>query len=166
MAKGTVNKVILVGRLGADPEVRQMPSGSAVTNISVATNDGYKDKQTGQFVDATEWHRVVLFNRLAEVAGQYLKKGRPVYIEGRIRTNKWQDQQGQDRYATEIIANEIQLLSDGEVGSAQPMRAPFETQHPSQLLQNKLNTGSTITPANLPSVQSFEEKFEDDEIPF
>jgi single-strand DNA-binding protein len=176
MAKGTVNKVILVGRLGADPEMRNTASGSAVTNLSVATNDGYKDKQTGQFVDATEWHRVVLFNRLAEVAAQYLKKGRPVYIEGRIRTNKWQDQQGQDRYTTEIVANEMQLLSDGDAGNSQPMRAPFEAQQTPQAQQqtqpeNKLNVESTVpAPASvektMPPVSSIEVPFEEDEIPF
>jgi single-strand DNA-binding protein len=175
MAKGTVNKVILVGRLGTDPEMRNTASGSVVTNLSVATNDGYKDKQTGQFVDATEWHRVVLFNRLAEVAAQYLKKGKPVYIEGRIRTNKWQDQQGQDRYTTEIVANEMQLLSDGDAGNSQPMRAPFETQQASKTQQaqpeNKLNAGSVVpAPASvektIPPVSSIEVPFEEDEIPF
>ena len=176
MAKGTVNKVILVGRLGADPEMRNTGSGSAVTNLSVATNDGYKDKQTGQFVDDTEWHRVVLFNRLAEVAAQYLKKGRPVYIEGRIRTNKWQDQQGQDRYTTEIVANEMQLLSDGDAGNSQPIRTPFEAQKIPQAQQqtqpeNKLNAGSTVPAAAsvekpMPPVSSIEVPFEEDEIPF
>jgi len=174
MAKGTVNKVILIGRLGADPQMRQTPSGSAVTNLRLATNDGYKDKQTGQFVDTTEWHRVVLFNKLAEIAGQYLKKGRPVYIEGRIRTTKWQDQQGQDRYTTEIVANEMQLLSDTNMGNPQPMRAPFEAQQTAQTppqTENKLNTGSTVpAPAPveqaMPPISSIEVPFEEDEIPF
>lgn len=110
MSKGTVNKVTLLGRLGADPEVRFMPSGSAVANIRLATNDGYKDKNTGEFVESTEWHRVVLFGKLGEIAGQYLKKGSLAYFEGRIRTNKWQDQSGNDRYTTEIVANEMQMI--------------------------------------------------------
>ena len=110
MARG-VNKVILVGNLGADPETRYMPSGSAVTNLSVATSESWKDKQTGQPQERTEWHRVVFFNRLAEIAGEYLRKGSKVYVEGSLRTRKWQDQSGQDRYTTEIVANEMQMLS-------------------------------------------------------
>lgn len=109
MAKG-INKVILVGHLGQNPEVKYMPSGGAVTNISVATSDQWKDKQTGEMKDRTEWHRVVFFNRLAEIAGEYLKKGSQVYIEGRLQTRKWQDQSGVDRYTTEIVANEMQML--------------------------------------------------------
>lgn len=109
MAKG-INKVILVGNLGNDPEVKCMPSGGAVTNISVATADSWKDKTSGERVDRTEWHRVVFFNRLAEIAGEYLAKGSQVYIEGSLRTRKWQDQSGQDRYTTEIVASEMQML--------------------------------------------------------
>jgi single-strand DNA-binding protein len=116
MAKG-VNKVIIVGNLGNDPEVKHMPSGGAVTNISVATSEAWKDKSTGQPQERTEWHRIVFFNRLAEIAGEYLRKGSKVYIEGSLRTRKWQDQSGQDRYTTEIIANEMQMLdSRGEGG--------------------------------------------------
>mgnify|MGYP000184421204 CR=1 FL=1 len=119
MSKGTVNKVIVLGRLGADPEIRYMPSGSAIGNLRLATNDGYKDKQTGEFVESTEWHRVVVFGRLAEIAGEYLKKGRMVYVEGRLRTNKWTDQAGQERYTTEIVASEMQLIGgQGEIGRA------------------------------------------------
>lgn len=110
MASRGVNKVILVGNLGQDPETRYMPSGGAVTNISVATSETWKDKQTGEPQERTEWHRVAFFNRLAEIAGEYLKKGSKVYIEGSLRTRKWQDQNGQDRYTTEIIANEMQML--------------------------------------------------------
>ncbi|NYH97796.1 single-stranded DNA-binding protein [Cupriavidus plantarum] len=106
----SVNKVILVGNLGADPETRYMPSGDAVTNIRLATTDRYKDKQSGEFKEATEWHRIAFFGKLAEIAGQYLKKGSPVYIEGRIRTRKWQDQSGQDKYSTEIVADQMQML--------------------------------------------------------
>ena len=109
MARG-VNKVILIGNLGADPEVRYMTSGQAVANLSIATSESWRDKQTNELQERTEWHRVVLFRRLAEIAGEYLKKGSKVYIEGRIRTRKWQDQNGQDRYTTEINADELQML--------------------------------------------------------
>lgn len=109
MARG-VNKVIIIGNLGADPEVRYMPSGSAVTNIRVATSEGWKDKQSGETQERTEWHRIVFFNRLAEIASEYLRKGSKVYIEGSLRTNKWQDQSGAERYTTEIIANSMQML--------------------------------------------------------
>ena len=121
MARG-INKVILVGNLGADPETRYMPSGSAVTNLRLATNERRKDKQTGEFTDITEWHRVVLFDKLAEVAAEYLRKGSQVYIEGKIRTNKWQDRDGNDRWTTEIIANEMQMLGGrGGGGGSMPM---------------------------------------------
>ncbi|MGB5489800.1 MAG: single-stranded DNA-binding protein [Woeseiaceae bacterium] len=109
MARG-INKVIIVGNLGQDPETRYMPSGSAVTNFTVATNESWKDKQTGEQKDRTEWHRVAMFNRLAEVAAEYLRKGSQVYIEGKLRTRKWQGQDGNDRYTTEIIADEMQML--------------------------------------------------------
>jgi single-strand DNA-binding protein len=109
VARG-VNKVIIIGNLGADPEVRYMPSGSAVTNIRVATSEGWKDKQSGETQERTEWHRIVFFNRLAEIASEYLRKGSKVYIEGSLRTNKWQDQSGNERYTTEIIANSMQML--------------------------------------------------------
>lgn len=115
MARG-INKVILVGNLGQEPDTRYMPSGSAVTNISVATNESWKDKATGEQVDRTEWHRVAFFNRLAEIAGEYLHKGSQVYIEGRLRTRKWQDKDGNDRYTTEIIADQMQMLG-GRGGS-------------------------------------------------
>jgi len=106
----SINKVILVGNLGADPETRYMPSGDAVTNIRIATSDRYKDKQSGEIKEATEWHRVAFFGKLAEIAGQYLKKGSSVYIEGRIRTRKWTDQSGAEKYSTEIIADQMQML--------------------------------------------------------
>ena len=110
MARG-INKVILIGNLGQDPETRYMPSGGAVTNLTIATSETWKDKQTGQPQERTEWHRVVFFNRLAEIAGEYLKKGSKVYIEGALRTRKWQDKStGADRYTTEIVANEMQML--------------------------------------------------------
>ncbi|HUO81692.1 MAG TPA: single-stranded DNA-binding protein [Gammaproteobacteria bacterium] len=109
MARG-INKVILVGNLGADPETRYMPSGGAVTNIRVATSESWKDKQTGDQQERTEWHNVAFFGKLAEIAGEYLRKGSQVYVEGRLRTRKWQDKQGNDRWTTEIVANEMQML--------------------------------------------------------
>ncbi|MDH5190163.1 MAG: single-stranded DNA-binding protein [Gammaproteobacteria bacterium] len=109
MARG-VNKVILVGNLGKDPEVRYMPSGGAVTNVTLATSEQWKDKQSGEKRENTEWHRIVFFGRLAEIAGEYLKKGSQIYVEGRLQTRKWQGQDGQDRYTTEIVANEMQML--------------------------------------------------------
>jgi single-strand DNA-binding protein len=109
MARG-VNKAIIMGTLGRDPEVKYTAGGSAVVNLSVATNESWKDKSTGENVEKTEWHRIVIFGKLAEVAAQYLKKGSQVYFEGKIQTRKWQDQSGQDRYTTEIVANEMQML--------------------------------------------------------
>ncbi|MDH4125550.1 MAG: single-stranded DNA-binding protein [Gammaproteobacteria bacterium] len=116
MARG-INKVIIVGNLGADPETRYMPSGSAVTNLTVATNESWKDKATGETKDRTEWHKVAMFNRLAEIAAEYLRKGSQVYIEGKLRTRKWQDKNGQDRWTTEIVADEMQMLGGGRGGS-------------------------------------------------
>ena len=129
----SVNKVILVGNLGADPETRYLPSGDPVTNLRLATTDSWKDKASGEKKEATEWHRVVLFRRLAEVAGQYLKKGSQVYIEGRIRTRKWQDKDGQERYTTEIEAEEMKML-----GSKRDAGEPSEhaNQQPKQKSSN------------------------------
>ena len=148
MARG-INKVILVGNLGREPDTRYMPSGAAVTNISVATSESWKDRESGEQVDRTEWHRVAFFNRLAEIAAEYLHKGSQVYIEGRIRTRKWQDKEGHDRYTTEIIADEMQMLgsrgSDASQGAFQK------------------NTGAAAAPpAGSPQP---EPEFEDD-IPF
>ena len=114
----SVNKVILVGNLGKDPETRYATSGAAICNITVATSRQWKDKASGEKREETEWHRVVFYDRLAEIAGEYLKKGRPVYVEGRLKTRKWQDKEGQDRYTTEIIAEEMQLLGSRESGSS------------------------------------------------
>ncbi|MBB2984291.1 single-stranded DNA-binding protein [Paraburkholderia tropica] len=114
----SVNKVILVGNLGAEPEVRYLPSGDAVANIRVATTDRYKDKASGEFKELTEWHRVVFFGRLAEIVSEYLKKGSSVYIEGRIRTRKWQAQDGTDRYSTEIVADQMQMLGGRSGGGS------------------------------------------------
>lgn len=135
MARG-VNKVILIGNCGGDPETRYLPSGGAVTNITLATSESWKDKTTGAQQDRTEWHRVVFFNRLAEIAGEYLKKGAKVYVEGSLRTRKWQDQQGQDRYTTEIVASEMQMLDGRAQGQGGGMDsggydAPAPRQAPS-----------------------------------
>ena len=127
MARG-VNKVILIGNCGQDPETKYLPSGSAVTNLSVATSESWKDKQTGGVQERTEWHRVVFFNRLAEIAGEYLRKGSKVYVEGSLRTRKWQDKSGADRYTTEIVASEMQMLDGrGEgAGFAPAQSAPAQ----------------------------------------
>lgn len=117
----SINKVILVGNLGNDPEVKYMPNGGAVTNISIATTDSWKDKNTGDKQERTEWHRVVFFNRLAEIVGEYLRKGSQIYIEGSLRTRKWQDQSGQDKYTTEIVAKEMQMLGSRQGAGAASM---------------------------------------------
>lgn len=157
MARG-VNKVILVGNCGQEPETRYAASGAAITNISLATSDSWKDKQTGQTQERTEWHRVVFFNRLAEIAGEYLHKGSKVYVEGRLQTRKWQDQNGQDRYTTEIVASEMQMLdSRGDAaggGYTQSSRPP--AQKPSQDSFQPENA-----PPSAPEMDSF-----DDDIPF
>lgn len=119
MSKG-INKVIIIGHLGQDPEVKYMPSGSAVANVSIATTEQWKDKTTGEKQDRTEWHRVVFFSRLAEIVGEYLRKGSQVYVEGRLQTRKWHDKNGQDRYTTEIVANEMQMLGGKGQRSEEP----------------------------------------------
>ena len=130
MARG-VNKVIIVGNLGGDPDTKYMPSGSAVTNLTVATNESWKDKQTGEQKDRTEWHKVAMFGRLAEIAAEYLRKGSQVYIEGKLRTRKWTDKQGNDRYSTEIVADEMQMLG-GRGGGAPAMGGPPPSSAPPQ----------------------------------
>ncbi|WP_432473304.1 single-stranded DNA-binding protein [Amphritea sp. HPY] len=148
MARG-VNKVILIGNLGNDPETKYLPSGNAVTNITIATSESWKDKNSGQQQERTEWHRVVFFNRLAEIAAEYLRKGSKVYVEGQLRTRKWQDQSGQDRYTTEIVANELQMLdSRGDNPPAQQSQ-----QSPQHAPQG--------APAPVPAGDDF-----DDDIPF
>ncbi len=144
MARG-VNKVIVVGNLGQDPETRYMPSGSAVTNVRIATNESWKDKQTGEQKDRTEWHSVAMFGSLAEIAAEYLRKGSQVYIEGKLRTRKWQDKDGNDRYTTEIIADEMQMLGSSSGGGAPAM--------------------SDSPPASAPPPQPSGDDFDDD-IPF
>jgi single-strand DNA-binding protein len=147
MARG-VNKVIIVGNLGQDPETRYMPSGSAVTNFTVATNESWKDKQTGEQKDRTEWHRIAMFGRLAEIAAEYLRKGSQVYIEGKLRTRKWQDRDGKDRYTTEIIADEMQMLGGRGGGGSAPMSS---------------DTASASVPAGAPPPPDGDF---DDDIPF
>jgi len=131
MASKGINKVILIGNLGRDPEVRYMPSGGAVTTVSIATSSSWKDKQSGEMQERTEWHRVVFFNRLAEIVGEYLKKGSKIFVEGSLRTQKWQDKNGQDRYTTEVVAAEMQMLDSRGGGAptsdfdqSQPASAP------------------------------------------
>ena len=138
MANRGINKVILVGNLGQDPEVRYMPNGNAVANFSVATSESWRDKQTGESRDRTEWHRVVVFGSLAEIAGQYIKKGTQVYLEGQLQTRKWQDQSGQDRYTTEVVINPfggtLQILGSRENGADD---REHSTQNTASRQQNK-----------------------------
>ena len=153
MARG-INKVIIVGNCGQDPETRYMPSGGAVTNLSLATTESWKDKNTGQQQERTEWHRVVFFNRLAEIAGEYVKRGSKIYVEGSLRTRKWQDRDsGQDRYTTEIVANEMQMLdskgsSAGDVSASQPNPSSslsVEKSRSSQNLSTNTNNSSNLS---------------------
>ena len=154
----SVNKVIIVGNLGADPETRYLPSGEAVTNVRVATTDRWKDKQSGEMKEATEWHRISFFGRQAEVAGEYLKKGSPVYVEGSIRTRKWQDKEGQDRYTTEIRADRMQLLGSRS-GTGEPRGEPRGDAPPME------SKGADSKP---PAAKKPAGKFDDleDDIPF
>jgi single-strand DNA-binding protein len=162
MARG-VNKVILIGNLGADPETKSTPSGMQIANLRIATSESFKDKQTNEWQERTEWHRVALFGRLAEVAGEYLRKGSKVYIEGSLRTRKWQDKQGNDRYSTEIIGNEMQMLdrrgAEGSMGAeTRPARAA------SQEPANSESAGPSGGPSHSPSPSNGDEF--DDDIPF
>ncbi len=142
MARG-INKVILIGNLGADPETRYTQGGSAVSNLRVATSSSWKDRQTGEMQEATEWHRVVCFARLAEIAGEYLRKGSKVYIEGRLQTRKWQDQSGQDRYQTEIVANDMQMLDSrgGPGGSGDSSDGGYQSRQPQQQARAPADAG-------------------------
>ncbi len=172
MATRGVNKVILIGNLGADPETRYMPNGNAVANVSVATSDSWKDKNTGEQRERTEWHRVVFFGKLAEIVGQYLKKGSKIYVEGRLQTRKWQGQDGQDRYTTEVVVDQsgsMQMLdsraggdSGFDQGYGQPRPAPQQAPHQAP--------PQSAPPAQQPQQQSYggapmDEGFDDD-IPF
>ncbi|GGD94120.1 single-stranded DNA-binding protein [Caballeronia grimmiae] len=143
----SVNKVILVGNLGADPETRYLPSGDAVANIRLATTDRYKDKASGEMKEQTEWHRVSFFGRLAEIVNEYLKKGSSVYIEGRIRTRKWTDQAGQERYSTEIVADQMQMLGGRSAGD-RSSNDGFESQRPARQERTQQPRSSNPAPAN------------------
>ena len=157
----SVNKVILVGNLGADPETRYLPSGDAVCNIRIATTDRVRDKVSGDYKENTEWHRIVFFGKLAETAGQYLKKGRQIYVEGRIRTNKWQDKEGNERYTTEIVASEMKMLGSREgMGSPAGTESEYGGSMPSAA---GAGTG-TARAAPAKKTPSFEDM--DDDIPF
>ncbi|HCG7649473.1 TPA: single-stranded DNA-binding protein [Vibrio parahaemolyticus] len=162
MARGSVNKVILVGNLGNDPDVRYMPNGTAVANITVATSDSWRDKATGQEREKTEWHRVVLFGKLAEVAGEYLRKGSQVYIEGQLQTRKWQNQQGQDQYTTEVVVqgfNGVMQMLGGKRDQSwgQPKQPSQPQQHESHYPSNNEPNNSQY---NEPPMDF------DDDIPF
>ena len=156
MARG-VNKVILVGNLGNDPDIRYTAGGAAVANISLATAESWKDKNSGELQERTEWHRIVFFGRLAEIVGEYLRKGSQVYVEGRLQTRKWEDKEGHDRYTTEIVANEMQMLGSKSSGSAN-----YEPATQSQPRQNTPEPQSAPSPAPAPApADDF-----DDDIPF
>ena len=151
----SINKILLIGNLGADPEIRNLPSGEAVCNLRLATAEKWKDKASGETREVTEWHRVILFRKLAEIAGQYLKKGASVYIEGRIRTRKWQDKDGQERYTTEIEASEMKMLGGRQ--SISESSAATEEKRPVQ---------ATVDPWNEPGVSSKKFDWDNDDIPF
>ena len=164
MSKG-VNRVIIIGNVGQDPDVRYGQSGSAVTRISVATSESWKDKKTGQTQEHSEWHRVVFFGKLAEIVGEYVRKGSKLYIEGSLRTQKWQDQQGNDRYTTEIVAKEMQMLdsrgeSQGQQQAAQPRQNHAQGQH--QESHHHQGHYQSSQPQQAPQ----QDAFDDDSIPF
>jgi single-strand DNA-binding protein len=157
MARG-INKVILIGNLGAEPEVRYTPGGSAIANATLATSTSWKDKQTGEMQDRVEWHRVVFFNRLAEIVGEYLHKGSKIYVDGALRTRKWQDKSGVERYTTEIIVNEMQMLDSRTGGNFDP-----ESQGNTHSNQGNFSTQETNTTSSPQVTESF---INDDDIPF
>lgn len=165
MARG-INKVILVGNLGGDPETRYTANGAAITNITVATSESWRDKQTGENQERTEWHRVVFFNRLAEIAGEYLRKGRQVYIEGSLRTRKWQDQSGQDRWTTEIVGNEMQMLGNRGDDAGAPRSSGFRDSQQAPARQAASQAPAQQAPAQQSSNAPAEDGFTDDDIPF
>lgn len=152
MASRGVNKVIIIGNLGRDPEVRYMPSGGAVTTLSLATTESWKDKQSGETQEHTEWHRVVMFNRLAEIAGEYLRKGSKLFIEGSLRTRKWQDKNGQERYTTEIVASDMQMLDGRGTGG--------------DMSESAGNTAKASAPATAAASNMGLDNNFDDDIPF
>lgn len=129
MSSRGVNKVVIIGNCGGDPEMKQMPNGNAVANVTIATSESWKDKNTGQQTEHTEWHKVVFFNRLAEIVGQYVKKGSKIYIEGKLKTRSW-EQDGVKRYTTEVVANEMQMLDSRQQGAGQPQKPNYTQQQP------------------------------------
>ena len=153
MAKG-VNKVILIGNVGKDPDVRYMPNGNAVANVTLATSESWKDKNSGETQERTEWHRIVFFRRLAEIVGEYVKKGSKLYIEGKLQTRKWQDQSGQDRYTTEIVADQMQML-DSRGGGGGGSSAPYDSPRPGASAET-----------NSPAASPMPDDSFDDDIPF
>lgn len=169
MANRGINKVILVGNLGQDPEVRYMPNGSAVANFSVATSESWKDKQTGENRDRTEWHRVVVFGKLAEIAGEYIKKGTQVYLEGQLQTRKWQDQTGNDRYTTEVVVNPIggtlQILGSRNSGENFDDNAQNWGQSANNISSAPARPAAQTAPATPPKAPEPPMDFDDD-IPF
>ena len=156
----SVNKVILIGNLGRDPETRYTADGAAVTNITIATSDRWKDKASGEMKEATEWHKIAFFGRLAEIAGEYLKKGRPVYVEGKLRTRKWQDKDGQDRYTTEVIGDVMQMLGSRE-GMGGGNVGDFDASEDSRAPARSSSASSSRSAKPAPSVAEM-----DDDIPF
>jgi single-strand DNA-binding protein len=158
----SVNKVILVGHLGKDPETRYMPNGDAITNATLATSESWKDKQTGEKKEQTEWHRLVFYRKLAEIAGQYLRKGSLIYIEGSLKTRKWQDKDGQDRYTTEITVNEMTMLGGrGDAGGGQSSGEPQQRQ---QQQRPQGNGGGQQQRQGAPQSRGFDDL--EDDIPF
>jgi single-strand DNA-binding protein len=166
MARG-VNKAILIGNLGADPEVRYTPGGSAVANLTLATSSAWRDKSSGELQERTEWHRIVFFNRLAEIVGEYLHKGSKVYVEGALRTRKWQDKSGTDRYTTEIIANEMQILDSRQQSGASNGNNYANKNYNNSGNGNGNGNGNTMNNANNSAGNSnATASFEEDDIPF
>jgi single-strand DNA-binding protein len=159
MSRG-INKVILVGNLGADPVMKYTEGGTAIANINVATSESWTDKQSGEKKEKTEWHRIVFFRRLAEIAGEYLRKGSQVYIEGKLQTRKWQDQSGADRYTTEIVGNEMQMLG-GRQGASEPRQEDLSNTRPAQPAQPNQPTQQPAQPQ-----QDGASQYDDSDIPF
>ncbi|MBK5145132.1 single-stranded DNA-binding protein [Budviciaceae bacterium BWR-B9] len=168
MASRGINKVILVGNLGQDPEIRYMPNGGAVANITIATSESWRDKQTGEQKEKTEWHRVVIFGKLAEIAGEYLRKGSQVYIEGSLQTRKWQDQSGQDRYTTEVVVNigGVMQMLGGRQGGGEGQSAQGSWGQPQQPQQSQAQASRPAQQQSAPMQQNEPPMDFDDDIPF
>lgn len=164
---GSVNKVILIGHLGKDPEMRATASGESVASFSLATSESWKDKKSGEKTDKTEWHNIVMFDKVAEIAGQYLRKGSLVYLEGKLQTRKWQDKDGNDRYTTEIIASQMTMLGGKSQGDSQPVAANHEVKdHSPQPQKRQYAPPPNYTPASRPPVPSPPKADFDDDVPW